>query len=193
MPQVLKTRLVKISSRIVFLIVLFSILSMIVSCSCVQGPTGDKGPTGDPGPVGEQGPAGEQGPTGDKGPTGDQGPVGEQGPIGEQGPTGDKGPTGDQGPPGFTEYRAGIGTIAEGTDSVTISFSSAMADINYSVVAMFYNSTGYDFPGNWRPVVLYLTNKTVDSFTITPRNTDGATVNAPAGGVNFCWIAISYE
>ncbi|HEY40664.1 MAG TPA: hypothetical protein G4O18_02255 [Dehalococcoidia bacterium] len=169
MPQVLKTRLVKISSRIVFLIVLFSILSMIVSCSCVQGPTGDKGPTGD------------------------QGPVGEQGPIGEQGPTGDKGPTGDQGPPGFTEYRAGIGTIAEGTDSVTISFSSAMADINYSVVAMFYNSTGYDFPGNWRPVVLYLTNKTVDSFTITPRNTDGATVNAPAGGVNFCWIAISYE
>ncbi|MBU0629739.1 MAG: collagen-like protein [Candidatus Margulisbacteria bacterium] len=63
-------------------------VTISISGTGTQGPTGEAGPQG---PTGEAGAIGPQGPTGEAGTIGPQGPTGEAGAIGPQGPTGEAG------------------------------------------------------------------------------------------------------
>ena len=105
------------------------------------------------------------------------------GTVGPQGPTGATGPAG---PAGTTvNYRAGNASIAQSTNHVHVTIS-AMPYANYSVSALISNSPNF---GSSR--YLQVSAKSTTEFTITLRDHDGGTQNAPTGGVTFDWVAIA--
>lgn len=119
---------------------------------------------------------------GAQGQTGSQGPAGNTGPAG---PKGDTGNTGPQGPAGPVNSRANVvntGALTANTvKQVTVTFTSAMPNNTYAVVAMVEHATAP------QQFTISLVSKTTTGCVLAVRSTSA--VNAQ--GVNVGVIALA--
>jgi hypothetical protein len=123
--------------------------------------------------TGPQGPQGIQGIPGPQGIQGIPGIQGEQGIPGPQGDKGDKGDTGSQGPPGESaNYRAGAASLGHHDYDVTVTFSSPLADTNYSVSVVGTAKSEFS-----------VSNKTINGFKIYSEEDE----------MTVYWVAIPYR
>ena len=87
------------------------------------------------------------------------------------------------------EYRAGSGTITNGNDAVTITFSTAMPNTNYAVAVTSTNGTGWDNTNNCQ--YLRVGTKTTTQVTIELRLCSSGNLTATSGDMTFDYIAVA--
>jgi hypothetical protein len=158
-----------------------------------EGPRGHKGDTGATGPEGLQGLQGDTGATGPEGLQGLQGDTGATGPQGPEGPQGLQGDTGDTGPQGpAVNYRAGSSTIPNGTNNVSVTWTTAMSDDGYRVQIQPGTSiTSGGWSSNANCVYFAITSKTTASFVATLRRCNNSNTVAVTTDTPIDWIVIA--
>ena len=104
------------------------------------------------------------------------------GDSGDPGPTGATGPTGPTGPT-FADYRAGTGTIEDGTDTGTVLFAQDVTSANY-VVLLTFDGVPSD------PGVLVVTSQDTHGFTFKLIDISTGDPISVSADVHVYWLVI---